>query len=207
MVAVSTVYIKPELSCMVSNKRVNLGDICEVYSHDAALAKEVRKIELFHIEKAEKQKIAVSVLYLIQKISDVKKDVTVVNVGEGDFVIEYMPPTPQKKWKGQVKAALVSVVVFFGSAFTIMTFNEDANVSETFMRIYTEVAGMQESNGWLEVSYSIGLPLGILLFFNHFSSAKLSADPTPLQIQMRQYEQQENATIIENEARRGKRLE
>lgn len=207
MVAVNTVYIKPELSCMISNKHVTLGDICEVYSHDATLAKEVRKMEVFHIEKAEKQKIAVSVLYLIQKISDVKKDVTVVNVGEADFVIEYAPPTPQKKWKGQVKAALVSIVVFFGSAFTIMTFNEDANVSEVFTRIYTEVAGMQEGNGWLEVAYCVGLPLGILLFFNHFSSAKLSADPTPLQIQMRQYEQQENATIIENEARRGKRLE
>ena len=207
MVALSTVYIKPELSCMVSNKLVTLGDICEVYSHDAALAKEIRKIELFHIEKAEKQKITVSVLYLIRKISDVKKDISVVNVGEGDFVIEYIPPAPQKKWTAQAKAAMVSAVVFFGSAFTIMTFNEDANVSEIFTRIYTVVAGMEEGNGWLEISYCIGLPLGILLFFNHFSSAKLSADPTPLQIQMRQYEQQENATIIENEARRGKRLE
>ena len=192
---------------MVSNKLVTLGDICEVYSHDAALAKEIRKIELFHIEKAEKQKITVSVLYLIRKISDVKKDISVVNVGEGDFVIEYIPPAPQKKWTAQAKAAMVSAVVFFGSAFTIMTFNEDANVSEIFTRIYTVVAGMEEGNGWLEISYCIGLPLGILLFFNHFSSAKLSADPTPLQIQMRQYEQQENATIIENEARRGKRLE
>ena len=203
----SIVYIKPELSCVVSNKKVTLGDICEVYSHDAALAKEARKIELFHIEKTEKQKIAVSVLYLVQKISDVKKDISVVNVGEGDFVIEYLPPAPQKKWKAQIKTALVSVVVFFGSAFTIMTFNEDANVSEIFTRIYTVIAGMDAGNGWLEVSYCIGLPLGILLFFNHFSSAKLSADPTPLQIQMRQYEQQENATIIENEARKGKRLE
>ena len=192
---------------MVSNKRVILGDVCEVYSQDAALAKEVRKIEMFHIEKAEKQKIAVSVLYLIRKISDLKPEITVVNLGEQDFIIEYLPPTPQKKWPAQLKAALVSVIVFFGSAFTIMTFNEDANVAEVFTRIYTEVAGMQEGNGWLEVSYCVGLPLGILLFFNHFSSAKLSADPTPLQIQMRQYEQQEDATIVENEARRGKRLE
>lgn len=207
MVLVHTVYIKPELSCIVTNKRVTVGDICNVYSHEASLVKEVRKIELLHIEKAEKQKIAVSVLHLIQKISALKPDISVVNLGESDFIIEYKPPLPEKKWPGQLKAALVSLIVFFGSAFTIMTFNEDANVEEVFTRIYTNVAGMQESNGWLEVAYCIGLPLGILLFFNHFSSAKLSADPTPLQIQMRQYEQQEDATIIENEARRGKRLE
>ena len=207
MVALNTVYIKPELSCVVSNKRVNLGDVCEVYAYDAALEKEVRKIEVLHIEKEEKQKIAISVLYLIQKISDSHKEITVVNVGESDFLIEYQPPVPQKKWKGQLKAALVSIIVFFGSAFTIMTFNEDANVEELFTRVYTVIAGRQQGNGWLEVTYAIGLPLGIFLFFNHFSSAKLSADPTPLQIQMRQYEQQEDATIIENEARRGKRIE
>ena len=146
-------------------------------------------------------------LYLIQKISDADKDITVVNIGESDILVEYQPPVPQTKWKAQVKAALVSVIVFFGSAFTIMTFNEDANVGELFTRVYTVVAGMEQGNGWLEASYSIGLPLGILLFFNHFSSVKLSADPTPLQIQMRQYEQQEDTTIIENEARRGKRIE
>ena len=207
MGALSTVYIKPELSCVVSNKKVYLGDICQVYAQDAALAKEVRKMEVLHIEKAEKQKIAVSVLFLIQKISDVKKDIIIINTGESDFLVEYEPPVPKKKWPGQLKAALVSIVVFFGSAFTIMTFNEDANVSEIFTRIYTVVAGMEGSNGWLEVSYCVGLPLGILLFFNHFSSAKLSADPTPLQIQMRQYEEQEDTTIIENDARRGKRLE
>ena len=207
MAALSTVYIKPELSCIVSNKRVTLGEICDVYAQDVALAKEIRKIEILHLEKTEKQKIAMSVIYLVQKISDVKKDVTVVNVGEGDFLIEYQPPVPKKKWKGQLKVALVSVIVFFGSAFTIMTFNEDANVAEVFTRIYQVVAGMDQGNGWLEISYCIGMPLGILLFFNHFSSAKLSADPTPLQIQMRQYEQQENVTIIENEARGGKRIE
>ena len=203
----NTVYIKPELSCVVSELHVKLGDICEVYAHDAALEKEVRKVEVLHIEKEEKQKIAVSVLYLIQKISDSHKDVTVVNVGETDLLVEYQPPVPHKKWKGKLMAALVSVVVFFGSAFTIMTFNEDANVEELFTRVYTVVAGMEQGNGWLEVAYCIGLPLGILLFFNHFSSAKLSSDPTPLQIQMRQYEQQEDTTIIENEARQGKRLE
>jgi len=207
VVTLSTVYIKPELSRIVSNKRVTLGEICEVYAEDETLAKEVRKIEVLYLEKPEKQKIAVSVLYLIQKISDGRKDITIVNVGESDFLIEYQPPVPKKEWKGKIKAALVSVIVFFGSAFTIMTFNEDANVSEIFTRIYTVVAGMEKSNGWLEVSYCIGLPLGILLFFNHFSSVKLSKDPTPLQIQMRQYEQQENVTIIENETRKGKRIE
>ena len=202
-----TVYIKPELSTIISNQRVTIGDICQVYCYEETLAKEVRNLELFHIDKQEKRKISVSSLYLVRYISDRKPGILVINLGESDFIIEYKPPEQEKKWLEVLKAGLVGLIVFFGSAFTIMTFNEDANVTEIFERIYKNIAGMPEGNGWLEVSYAVGLPLGILLFFNHFASAKLSNDPTPLQIQMRQYEQQEDTTIIEDAARKGERLE
>ena len=202
-----TVYIKPELSTVISNKKITIGDICQVYCYEETLAKEVRSLEVFRVEKQEKQKISMSVLYLVRYISDRKPGILVVNLGEADFIVEYKPPEPEKKWLDILKAGLVGLIIFFGSAFTIMTFNEDANVAEIFELVYKNIGGMSEGNGWLEVSYAVGLPLGILLFFNHFASAKLSNDPTPLQIQMRQYEQQEDATIIEDAARKGERLE
>ena len=189
----SIVYIKPELSCIVSHKKITVADVCQVYAAEEKHAKLVRHVSLFQIGKQEKQKISVSALYLIRHIMDDVPGITVVNLGVPDFIVEYQTPKPEKKWADYVKAGIVGLVVFFGSAFTIMTFNE--------------VSGNPDGNGWLEVSYSLGLPLGILLFFNHFASAKLSNDPTPLQIQMRQYEQQEDTTIIENAARKGERLE
>ena len=204
----STVYIKPELSCIVSHKSITVADVCRVYAADEKTAKQVRQVLLFHVSKVqEKNKISVSSLYVIRHIMDEVQGVTVVNLGEPDFLVEYLPPQPKKKWGDYVKAIVVGIIVFFGSAFTIMTFNEDASLPIIFARIYESVSGNPAGNGWLEVSYSLGLPLGILLFFNHFASAKLSNDPTPLQIQMRQYELQEDTTIIENAARKGERLE
>ncbi len=202
-----TVYIKAELSCIVSHKKVTVADVCQVYAAEEKQAKLVRNVPLLQIGKQEKQKISISSLYLIRHIMDAVPGITVVNLGVTDFIVEYRPPAPEKKWQDILKAAIVGIIVFFGSAFTIMTFNEDASLTEIFGQIYESVLGNQEGNNWLEVSYSLGLPLGILLFFNHFASAKLSNDPTPLQIQMRQYEQQEDSTIIENAARRGERLE
>lgn len=204
----STVYIKPELSCIVSHKKITVADVCQVYATEEKTAKQVRQVPLFQINKErEKNKISVSSLYVIRHIMDEVQGITVVNLGEPDFLVEYLPPQPKKKWVDYVKAIAVGIVVFFGSAFTIMTFNEDANLTLIFERIYESVGGNPQGNGWLEVTYSLGLPLGIILFFNHFASAKLSNDPTPLQIQMRQYEQQEDTTIIENAARKGERLE
>lgn len=201
------VYIKAELSCIVSHKKITVADVCQVYAVEEKQAELVRNVPLLQIGKQEKQKISVSSLYLVRHIMDEVPGIAVVNLGVSDFMIEYLPPKKEKKWMDYLKAGIVGIIIFFGSAFTIMTFNEDASVTEIFAQVYESVGGNPEGNGWLEMSYSIGLPLGILLFFNHFASAKLSNDPTPLQIQMRQYEQQEDTTIIENAARKGERLE
>lgn len=201
------VYIKAELSCIVEHEKVSVADVCRVYAPEERLLKQVQNVTLFQISKKEKQKISVSSMYLIRKIMEKIAEITVINLGESDFIVEYLPEKREKKWLGYLKAGVVGSIVFFGSAFTIMTFNEDADVATIFEQIYEGISGSPEGNGWLEISYSVGIPLGILLFFNHFASVKLSDDPTPLQIQMRQYEQQEDTTIIENAARKGERLE
>ena len=53
------------------------------------------------------------------------------------------------------------------------------------------------------IVYSVGLFLGIILFFNHGGRYKLTNDPSPLQVQMRQYEQGVNQTFITDAERNG----
>lgn len=203
----TTVYIKPELSCMVSHREIRVADVCQVYGTEEKKAQQVRQIVLFFINEQGKQKISVSVLYVIRRILKEVPGIMIINLGVPDFIVEYKPLVKENKWLCHGKAALVGGIVFFGSAFTIMTFNEDAGLAVIFDMLYESIFGDAAGNGWLEVSYSVGLPLGILLFFNHFAKNKQNNDPTPLQMQMRQYEQQEDTTIIENAARRGERLE
>ena len=53
--------------------------------------------------------------------------------------------------------------------------------------------------------YSLGLAIGITVFFNHFSRRKETKDPTPIEIQMTLYEQQTVTSMvdsIENEKER-----
>lgn len=52
----------------------------------------------------------------------------------------------EKKSVQYLKTALVCVILFFGSAFTIMTFIEDVSVNKVFNALYTRVTG-QVSNG------------------------------------------------------------
>ena len=131
-------------------------------------------------------------------------------VGEPDFIVEYMPEKKKRfaKLSEGCKTGFVALAVFFGSAFTIVTFNKDSSVEEIFPMIYRLTEGVERTGpGELEIAYSLGLPLGIILFFNHFLRKKIDSDPTPLQVQMRQYEKDVNATIIENASREGKKVD
>ena len=96
------------------------------------------------------------------------------------------------------------VLLFFGAAFTIMAFNNDVGVTDVFAKFYQQITGT-ESNGIteLEICYSIGLAVGIIVFFNHVGHKKITHDPTPIQIEMRKYETDLDTAFINNAERRG----
>ena len=79
-----------------------------------------------------------------------------------------------------------------------MTFNNDVGIPEVFAQVYRLVMG-EESNGFtiLEIMYSIGIAVGILVFYNHFGGKRITKDPTPIEVQMRLYEDDVNSTLIE----------
>ncbi|MDY4793332.1 MAG: stage V sporulation protein AA, partial [Pararoseburia sp.] len=94
------------------------------------------------------------------------------------------------------------------AAFTITAFHNDIGITEVFGRFYQQVVGGEKPRVTLiEISYSIGLAVGITVFYNHFGTKKITHDPTPIQVEMRKYEQDLDTAIIENSARRGENLD
>ena len=143
-----------------------------------------------------------SVMDLIELIQKKEPDLDITHIGEPDFILTYAKEqTSGAVWRW-LKVLFVSLASFFGAAFSIMTFNNDVDVGTLFSNIYTQVTG-QPDTGFtiLEISYSIGIGLGVLIFFNHFGKMKLSSDPSPMQVQMRLYEDDVDTTIIEQKNR------
>lgn len=205
-----TVFLQFDQCTLVKKRRVLLSEVASVYSTDPVIRQKVGALELYVFSQEKKEKKSFSVLKVIEAVGTAYPEVAVNAVGESDFIVEYKP---EKQGKYTVllewcKTVFVGLAVFFGSAFTIVTFNKDSSVEEIFPMIYRLTEGAERSGpGELEVAYSLGLPLGIILFFNHFLRKKIDSDPTPLQVQMRQYEKDVNSTIIENATREGKKEE
>ena len=71
-----------------------------------------------------------------------------------------------------------------------MTFHIDIGIQKTFQRFYEQLMGVEKPPVTeLEISYSIGLAVGIIVFFNHFSKRKITQDPTPIEVEMKKYNQ------------------
>ncbi len=203
-----TLYLKLEQCSKVSNRRVCLQDVAEIYAADANLVKKVGELVLCTVKGDKNQKLIFSSLKVIDMIQKEHPDLTIENIGETDFIVEYRMPIPPKKAWEYTKTGLIMLVVFFGSAFTIMTFNEDVSVMEVFASIYERIMGTEKAGGSiLELMYCVGLGIGILGFYNHFSRAKLHDDPTPIHIEMCNYEEEMNKAIIKDASREGKTIQ
>lgn len=204
----TSVYLKIEQTVTVSNKNVYLQDIATLYCIDKVLEKKLNKLVVAVIHAKEDTKYMISVMKIIELISKENPDAEVVNLGESDFILDYKLPKKENKWIEYLKAALVCLIIFVGSAFTIMTFNTDVSVSEVFDKTYELVTGQPKQSGSiLEIAYSLGLPIGIIVFFDHFKRSKIHSDPTPIEIQMRTYEEDLNKALIQNASREGKTID
>ncbi len=198
------VYIKIDKNIEVANKTVYLEDVAKVYCSDHSLVRNLNRLIVLTIECDHDMKYCFSIMKIIQLITIHHPEVEVVSLGEVEFVVSYTKPKKPKKWLEYIKTGFAGAVIFFGGAFSIMTFNEDASISDIFSNVYQMVMG-KEKTGWsfMEIGYSIGIGVGVILFFNHFSKVKLSKDPTPMQIEMRKYEDDINSTLIQDVSRKG----
>lgn len=194
-----TIYIKASQSKKIVNKKILLSDVLDIISLDNDIVKKAGEIILYTVKGDKNEKIIFSITKVIKLIQKECPMYNIVNIGEPDFIVEYkMPVRPNKAWE-YTKLAIACLIVFFGAAFTIMTFNTDVSVGDVFDDFYKLVKGVDKNSGSvLEISYSIGIPIGILVFYNHFKSDKVHDDPTPVHIEMRKYEEDMNKSIIKD---------
>ena len=164
------IYIKPVGKIQIVQKRnVLMKDVAELFV-DGKVKSEAENLSVFHIPSDEKKTYLITVLDLIQILRREYTDAVVNNVGEKDILIEYLPRTEGRSalWT-MLKVVFVSAVLFVGAATTIMCFHTDVQLPLIFQNIYYIFYGEnREMPPLLSVSYSIGLGLGIIIFFNHF---------------------------------------
>ncbi len=199
-----TVYLRIDQSKKITKDDITVKDVATISCTDEKLKNRINAIKLYSFAGKTQTRIIISSLKIIDEIQKELPGISLTPLGETDILIELNIKKNPSLWMIYTKVALICLIVFFGAAFTIMAFNMDVAVHDVFEMFYEQVMG-KESDGFtiLEFTYSLGLAIGILVFYNHFGAKRLSKDPTPIEVEMRSYEQEINSTLISGVKRKG----
>ena len=197
-----TLYIQTEENVEVHHPHVYLQEIAKLSCTNSKILNHLRVLPVANLDPDKTGRYVISVMDLINDIQLKEPDLDITHIGEPNFIITYQKEGTVNIVIRWCKVIFVCLATFFGAGFSIMTFNNDVDVPALFQQITAQVTGQNGSSfPALAISYSVGIGLGVLFFFNHFGHIKLTDDPTPMQVQMRLYENDVNTTIIEDQER------
>ena len=194
-------YLKLNKDVETTGTDIFLKDMGSLFCKDDTIVNRCSSLKICTLKENQSRKV-ISVMKIIEMITDVYPGIQIENIGETDIIIERVKHEGKGTFWILPKIIFVSLISFFGTAFTIMAFHNDIQIQELFNNVHTIITGTK-SNGHsvLELAYSVGLCVGIIVFFNHIGGKRISADPTPIEVEMRIYEQDVNQTLIENAER------
>jgi stage V sporulation protein AA len=164
---------------------VLLKDIAQVIAPDEVLS-HIQTMIIHQLTAADRNIVIIDVMKVIQLIKSEVEGLEIQTIGPAQTIIEV---TYKKKGVSLPYFLLIWFLLFFGSAMAIMNFHDDVSMKSVQEKIYTIVTGKKETKPLLfQIPYSIGLGLGMILFFNHVFKKRLNEEPSPLEVEMFNYQ-------------------
>lgn len=182
-----TIYIRMRHRVQVRpHDTVYLRDLAQIIAGER-MYKDLQNLPIYKVTEEDNNIIIVDVMEVIEKITRIFSNTEVQAIGPSQSIIEVIY---KKKGVSLPFFILTWLLLFFGSALAIMYFHEDVSMQETQVKLYTIITGKEEERPLLfQVPYSIGLGLGMVLFFNHVFKKRLNDEPSPLEVEMFNYQQ------------------
>ena len=195
-----TIYIRLYKRKTIQVKQwVTLEEICDI-SAPSEVKAHVATLKIFCVPDLENDgRYRIKIMDVIDCILKEYPNADLQSIGDPDTVIEYHhKPIKPKDWIEWAKVIGVCIIVFAGAFVAIMAYNTDISLAQTFITINRMITGKEvQQPHLLSIPYAIGITTGVLVFFNHFGFRKITEDPTPMQVEMKKYEQDAEDCEIE----------
>ena len=166
----------------------------------------MKQIPIYQLSKEDKEFVVIDSYHLIELLNELYPDTEFQLVGGANETI--ISIIHRKKTNSVLFVSFVWITLFIGTAMTIINFHYDVSMLEVHQRIHFLFTGEQVENPlWIQIPYSFGLGIGMILFLNHWFKKKLNEEPSPLEVELFKYKKSidEYVAYYENELNDGKR--
>lgn len=178
------------------NQQIKLKDVAKIIGNHEKI-KMLDETLLYTVREEDKNIIIIDLVQMIETIQRVAPALEIQTFGPSQTIIEVIY---EKKRVSFLSFLAVWLLLFIGAIMTIMNFHVDVSMREVHQRLFTMITGRVDAKPLLiQVPYSIGLGVGMILFFNHFFKKRFNEEPSPLEVEMFNYQQDIDQYVIINE--------
>lgn len=190
-------YLRLKRNIQAHNSElIRLEDIAYLSSEQAIL-QNIAPLILHQIRKSDAEYVVIDRFHIIQVIQQYNPHITVDISGPEESIIQVHA---NHKQAPVLLISFVWLVLFIGAAMTIINFHYDVSMQEVHQKIHFFLTGKNEKYPLLiQIPYSLGLGVGMILFLNHWFKKRFNEEPSPLELELFQYKRDINDYIAHHE--------
>lgn len=178
------------------NQKVFLKDIAQFLVHPR-IEGSLGNFLVHEVTPEDQHLVVIDIMKVIHMIKEDFLEMEVESIGPTQSIIEIIHP---RKSPTLLLVGFVWLLLFVGSGLAIMNFHEDVSMLEVHQKIYKMITGEVEEHPLvLQIPYSIGIGIGMILFFNQLFKKRLNEEPSPLEVEMFLYQQNLDQYVVMNE--------
>lgn len=158
------IYIQLKNRVMVpKGKGVTLRDIAYLIT-EPEWREPLYSILLLKPAQSDGNLILIDLLTVIPHIHELIPGADIQPIGEGRTIVQIEGPVEARK-PSVALFVLVWLLLFFGSALTIMNFHADVSMQEVHVRIVEMLTGRRDDHPYVfQIAYSLGIGFGMVIF-------------------------------------------
>lgn len=177
------IYLIPKSTQPFNIKKteIYLGNIYSVYPKEYE-----SKANNILLRNYKNNDLIYDVIHIGEVIEALKKEIPDIHMNflKSDDVVIYFDKGKKDSIK-YVRVFLVSIVVLMGSIMGIMNFHADVNMDKSQSKMVELLTGdTTKYLPYFQIPYSIGIGVGVALFFNKFIPNYSKHEPSPMDLRM-----------------------
>ncbi len=175
---------------------ITLGDICQLY-WDGVREQTLATLPVHQVRPDDGDLLVIDIMQVIRKLRAMYPEVPLEVQGAPQIIVEVNRP---RKQPNRFLVALVWLILFIGSGLAIMNFHADVSMLQVHQRLFYLITGKTERQPlFLQIPYSFGVGLGMILFLNHLFKKRINEEPSPLEVELFLYQQNLDQYYLQNE--------
>lgn len=197
---IKEIYIQSKGKVIIKPKdKIKLNEIIDIYT-EPEFKKKIEQIEYEISDLNTNNTYIISLISVIDLIKTRYSFSTITVIGDSEAVVNFKDKQLQNNTRFiGLRVAIVCVLLFVGAITAIINFHSDVNMRVAHQTIYKAITGIQTETPYLlQIPYSLGIGVGMSVFFNHIFKKRINNEPSPLEVEMYLYQQNMDEYIKNN---------